>query len=162
MSQTSSQNRPVFRQLEDDFWLAGCLERIDLERARDAGFAAVINILPEDDELCRMSDAEAKVTCEHYGMVYRHMPVYGYQTNQEAVARAFAALVADTPGPRLVYCRSGMRVSFLWGMMRAAELGVEAVVERVSGIGFDISVIEDDLVAMAARPLSYADAAKVA
>lgn len=161
MSQTNSRQEPQFKALEPDFWFAGCLERPDLERAHQQGFAAVINILPEDDELCRMSDAEARATCEHHGMVYRHMPVYGHQLTNETIAAAFAALVAHTPGPRLVYCRSGMRVAFLWGMIRAAEIGVEAVTERVAGVGFDISVIEDELIA-AARPAALAGASLVA
>lgn len=158
----SNRKKPVFRKLEDDFWLAGCLDRLDLEQVRQRGFAAVINILPEDDELCRMSDAEAKASCAHHGMVYRHMPVYGYQLNHENIARAFAALINDTPGPRLVYCRSGMRVAFLWGMIRAAEFGVEEVLERTLDIGFDLSVIEDDLAAMAAKPSPLARSAQVA
>jgi uncharacterized protein (TIGR01244 family) len=162
MSQTSSRKQPEFKALEQDFWFAGCLDRPDIERAHKQGFAAVINILPEDDELCRMSDAEARATCEHYGMTYRHMPVYGHQLTNESIASAFAALVANTSGPRLVYCRSGMRVAFLWGMIRAAELGVEAVMERVAGVGFDISVIEDELIATAERSVVLGNDARVA
>ena len=47
------------------------------------------------------------------------MPIYGHQLNNEFFARAFGYLIAETKGPKLIYCRSGMRSAFLWGMIHA-------------------------------------------
>ena len=143
---------PVFRVLDEDFRIAGCLDEDDFERAAKSGIATIINILPEDDELCILSDRQAQEAATANGMDYRHMPIYGHQLNNEAFAYTFGELIAKTRGPKLVYCRSGMRSAFLWGMIHAADLGVDEVLERTLDIGFDLSVIEDELTAMAKKP----------
>ena len=56
---------PIFRKLDEDFWIAGCLDEDDLERAAASGIATIINILPEDDEKCILSDEHAKKIFEH-------------------------------------------------------------------------------------------------
>lgn len=148
---------PLFRKLDDDFWLAGCLEEADFKRAASQGIATIINILPEDDELCELSDQDAKAIAEREGMAYRHMPIYGHQLNNEFFARAFGYLIAETKGPKIIYCRSGMRSAFLWGMIHAADLGVEEVLDRTLDIGFDLMVIEDELHKMSKKPSPLAD-----
>ena len=157
------EKRPtVFRKLDDDFWLAGCLTESDLERAASEGVATIINILPEDDELCELSDKDAKAIATREGMDYRHMPIYGHQLNNEFFARAFGYLIAETKGPKLIYCRTGMRSAFLWGMIHAADVGVEEVLDRTLDIGFDLMVIKDELGKMADKPSPLVDLANVA
>ena len=153
---------PLFRKLDEDFWIAGSFDESDIERAAAAGMATIINILPEDDELCQLSDEEAKAISERSGMAYHHMPIYGHQLNNEYFARAFGYLIAQTKGPKIVYCRSGMRSAFLWGMIHAADLGVDEVIDRTLDIGFDLAVIEDELKTMAQKPSPLIDLAKVA
>jgi sulfide:quinone oxidoreductase len=152
----------VFRKLDDDFWLAGCLDESDLVRAASQGVATIINILPEDDELCQLSDQDARAISGSLGMAYKHMPIYGHQLNNEFFARAFGYLICETTGPKIVYCRTGMRSAFLWGMIHAADLGVDEVLDRTLDIGFDLAVIEDDLAKMARKTSPLADLAKVA
>ena len=153
MIHTLKHKKPTpFREIEPDFWLAGCLDESDLQRAAEQGFCSIVNILPEDDELCKMSDERARSITRAHGMTYRHMPIYGHQLNNEFFARAFAYLIDEIPGPKLVYCRSGMRAAFLWGMIRAADLGVDEVLDRTLDVGFDLAVIEDDLVKMSKKP----------
>jgi len=148
---------PLFRKLDEDFWIAGCLDEDDLERAAASGINTIINILPEDDEKCILSDEQAATITKRHDMAYRHMPIYGHQLNNEFFARAFGYLIAETKGPKLVYCRSGMRSAFLWGMIHAADLGVDEVLDRTLDVGFDLAVIEDDLDRMAkkASPVAH-------
>ena len=143
---------PVFRILDEDFWIAGCLDESDFERAARKGITTIVNILPEDDEMCILNDRQARRAAREAGLAYQHMPIYGHQLNNESFARAFVCLIAESKGPRLVYCRSGMRSAFLWGMIHAADLGVDEVLERTLDIGFDLSVIEEDLRHMAHLP----------
>lgn len=152
----------LFRKLDDDFWLAGCLNESDIKRAAAQGVATIINILPEDDELCQLSDREAKTIAESLGMNYQHMPIYGHQLNNEFFARAFGYLISETKGPKIVYCRTGMRSAFLWGMIHASKLGVDEVLDRTLDIGFDLAVIEDDLINMAQKPSPITELARVA
>ena len=157
------EKRPtVFRKLDDDFWLAGCLNEADIKRAASEGVATIINILPEDDELCELSDKDAKAIAEREGMDYRHMPIYGHQLNNEFFARAFGYLIAETKGPKIIYCRTGMRSAFLWGMIHAADMGVKEVLDRTLDIGFDLMDIEDELVKMADKPSPLVELANVA
>ncbi len=151
-TQKISNKPPLFRKLDEDFLIAGCLDENDIKRAADGGIATIINILPEDDELCQLSDRQARAISEKCGLAYHHMPIYGHQITNEYFARAFGDLVAGTKGPKLVYCRSGMRSAFLWGMIHAADLGVEEVLNRTLDIGFDLAVIEDELNDMARKP----------
>ena len=163
MTRNSKNTKPpLFRKLDEDFWIAGCLDEDDLERAAASGINTIINILPEDDEKCILSDERAKKISTALGMDYRHMPIYGHQLNNEFFARAFGYLIAETKGPKLVYCRSVMRSAFLWGMIHASDLGVEEVIDRTLDIGFDLAVIEDDLVRMANKPSPLTALAKAA
>jgi sulfide:quinone oxidoreductase len=144
-----------FIQLDDDFWLAGCLDEDDIARAAMNGFGTIINILPEDDELCQLSDRQARTTSHAYEMGYHHMPIYGHELDDETVARDFGALIRATKGPKLVYCRTGMRCAFLWGMIHVSDLGVAQIMEQTRMAGFDLSLIEDSLhlMARASSPL---------
>ncbi len=157
-----SKKPAIFRKLDDDFWLAGCLDESDLKRAAEQGVATIINILPEDDELCQLSDHDAREISESLGMSYRHMPIYGHQLNNEFFARAFGYLISETKGPKIVYCRTGMRSAFLWGMIHAADIGVDEVLDRTLDIGFDLMVIEEDLNKMAQKPSPLVELAHVA
>ncbi len=158
----NSKKPAIFRKLDEDFWLAGCLDENDIARAAGQGVATIINILPEDDELCEMSDRQARDCTRKHGMNYFHMPIYGHQLNNEFFARAFGYLIAQSKGPKIVYCRSGMRAAFLWGMIHASDLGVSEVLDRTLDIGFDLSVIEDDLTSMEKKPSPLIDLAGVA
>ena len=152
----------IFRKLDDDFWLAGCLNEADIKRAAAEGVATIINILPEDDELCQLGDDEARSISESLGMSYHHMPIYGHQLNNEFFARAFGYLIAETKGPKIIYCRTGMRSAFLWGMIHASDIGVDEVLDRTLDIGFDLAVIEEDLAKMAQKASPLVDLSEVA
>ncbi len=152
----------IFRKLDDDFWLAGCLDEGDLKRAAEQGVATIINILPEDDELCQLTDIQARSISESLGMDYRHMPIYGHQLNNEFFARAFGYLISESTGPKIVYCRTGMRSAFLWGMIHAADLGVDEVLDRTLDIGFDLMDIEEELTNMSQKPSPLIALPKVA
>ncbi len=140
------------RRLSPDYWSAGYLAPEDISAAAEMGFAALVNLLPVDDADQKIPHPEAKRLAETQGLVYRHMPLYGHQVNNEYIARAYGAMIAELPQPVLAYCRSGLRVALLWGMIRAADLGVSVVLDQALMAGYDISVITDELKDMAKKP----------
>jgi sulfide:quinone oxidoreductase len=146
----------AFIPLEDDFWIAGCLDEEDVERAALAGFDAIINILPEDDGKCRLRDERAQEICSALGLAYRHFPVYGHQLDDRDVCARFAAVAGAIEGRKLVYCRTGHRAAFLWGMASASRLGADMAMARAGKAGHDLSLMEEAIREAQDNPLPVA------
>lgn len=75
---------------------------------RAAGFAAIVNNRPDDEEAGQPNNAAERAAAEDAGLGYSFIPVTG-GTITDADIRAFGAAVAAAGGPVLAHCRSGMR-----------------------------------------------------
>jgi uncharacterized protein (TIGR01244 family) len=141
----------TIRQLEPGYWSAGYISKRDVQKAAELGFSAIVNILPQEDQDQYMTTADAEASIEQSGLDYRYMPLYGHQVNNEYIARAFGTLIDELEGPTLVYCRSGTRVTLLWGMIRAGELTINEILDKALDNGYDIHVIKEDMEMMARK-----------
>ncbi|MCG7349711.1 TIGR01244 family sulfur transferase [Sphingomonas sp. ACRSK] len=116
-----------------------------------AGFAAIVNNRPDDEEPGQPSGAEIQAAAEAAGLAYTAIPVThaGFGHGQLDAMRA-ALDAAD--GPVLAYCRSGTRSCNLWALAEAKAGGDSAeLVEKAAGAGYDLSGIRPTLDALSGR-----------
>lgn len=116
-----------------------------------AGFVAIVNNRPDDEEPGQPTGAEIQAAAEAAGLAYTAIPVThaGFGHGQLDAMRA-ALDAAD--GPVLAYCRSGTRSCNLWALAEAKAGGDSAdLVEKAAGAGYDLSGIRPTLDALSGR-----------
>jgi uncharacterized protein (TIGR01244 family) len=116
-----------------------------------AGFVAIVNNRPDDEEPGQPSGAEIQAAAEAAGLAYTAIPVThaGFGHGQLDAMRA--ALDAAN-GPVLAYCRSGTRSCNLWALAEAKAGGDPAeLVAKAEGAGYNLSGIRPTLDALSGR-----------
>lgn len=105
-----------YRQITDDYSVAGQLTAADVPAAKAAGFKAMICNRP-DSEDGAVPHAELEAAAKAAGLEFRYIPVVSGQITMENVDDQAAAL-DSLPGPVLAYCRSGARCTNLFGLVQ--------------------------------------------
>jgi uncharacterized protein (TIGR01244 family) len=100
-----------------EFAVAGQLELADIARASSDGFVAVVVNRPDGEDPGQPHEAEMKAAAEAAGMRFVSLPYQG-QTPPGVVAET-AALLDETKGPVLAYCRTGKRSIMAWALAQA-------------------------------------------
>lgn len=132
---------PTVRRINDRISVAPQISVEDVAELKAAGFVAIINNRPDDEEPGQPSGDAIRSAAAAAGLAYTPIPVThaGFSMPQvEAMAGALAA--AD--GPVLAYCRSGTRSCNLWALAEANGGGQpDAIIEAGASAGYDLSAI---------------------
>ncbi|MBY0306992.1 MAG: TIGR01244 family phosphatase [Sphingomonas sp.] len=140
----------MIRVLTPDFAVAPQIEVDDLAEIAGAGFVAVINNRPEDEETGQPVGAALEAAAAASGLSYVAIPV-GHAGFGHPQLDAMAAALASATGPVLAFCRSGTRSCNLWALtMAKGGADPEALVRQAAGAGYDLSGIRPTLDALAA------------
>jgi sirohydrochlorin cobaltochelatase len=100
---------PLLTWYQNDVALAGQLAPDHVDLAKAQGFRAIICNRPDDEAgNYQTPHQEIKRRCDALGLSFHYFPVAPAQ-HSEAEARDMAALLANTPRPALIYCRTGTR-----------------------------------------------------
>ncbi|WP_425231020.1 TIGR01244 family sulfur transferase [Sphingomonas sp.] len=133
------------RSVNDRFAVAPQIAPGDLPAIAAAGYVAVINNRPDDEEAGQPASAAIRVAAEAAGLGYVEVPVThaGFSHPQlDAMANALTA--AD--GPVLAFCRSGTRSCNLWALAAAkAGRAPHLLVAQAAAAGYDLSGIRPTL-----------------
>lgn len=122
----------------------------DMAAIRDAGFVAIINNRPDDEEPGQPAGDEIRAAAEAAGLSYTAIPVThaGFSHPQ---LDAMAAALVSADGPVLAYCRSGTRSCNLWALAAAkAGRNPDLLVAQAAAAGYDLSAIRPTLDALSA------------
>lgn len=103
-------------------------------------FQAIINNRPDAEEAGQPSSAELEAAARNAGMEYVHIPVVPGQIGEDHVAH-FAKALADKPGTKLAFCRSGQRAASLWALAQAGTRGTDDILAAAAAAGYDLSVL---------------------
>lgn len=138
------------RPLNDSVAVSPQIAPEDIPAIKAAGFAAVVNNRPDDEEPGQPLGDAIRAAAEAAGLKYAHVPVTGAgfgHPQLDAMARA----LTDAGGPVLAYCRSGTRSCNLWALA-AAKAGRDPAVltAQARAAGYDLSSIRPTLDALAA------------
>lgn len=137
------------RPLNESVAVAPQITPEDIPAIKAAGFAAVVNNRPDDEEAGQPSGDEIRAAAQAAGLRYAHVPVTGAGFSHPQLDAMTRALV-EAGGPVLAYCRSGTRSCNLWALA-AAKAGrePELLVHQARGAGYDLSAIRPMLDALA-------------
>jgi len=123
--------------------VAGQLQPQHMAQARQLGYRTVVDIRP-DGEASDQADAQtmqALAQREHLRFAYIPVPRDGFP--DEAVQR-LQQVLAEGPGPVLLYCRIGRRAARAWALAEAASpqgLSAPDIEAAVTSVDFEV----DDL-----------------
>jgi uncharacterized protein (TIGR01244 family) len=122
----------------------------DVAALKEAGFVAIVNNRPDDEEPGQPSGAAIRAAAEAAGMAYAEIPVTHAGFSHPQIDAMTAALTA-ADGPVLAYCRSGTRSCNLWALAAAkAGRNPELLVRQAAEAGYDLSGMRPTLDALAA------------
>ncbi|WP_267414275.1 MULTISPECIES: TIGR01244 family sulfur transferase [unclassified Sphingomonas] len=122
----------------------------DVAALKAAGFVAIVNNRPDDEEPGQPSGAAIRAAAEAAGMAYAEIPVTHAGFSHPQIDAMTAALTA-ADGPVLAYCRSGTRSCNLWALAAAkAGRNPELLVRQAADAGYDLSGMRPTLDALAA------------
>jgi len=105
----------------DKLSVAGQPQVADFSDFLAKGFATVLNVRPDGEELGQPGTGAERQAAENAGVAYGFIPVSG-ATITKADIRAFQSAVADAQGPVLAHCKSGTRALALHDGRRCAAV----------------------------------------
>ena len=128
-----------FRKVTDAFTVAPQIELADMAAAKAAGFVLVINNRPDGESPDQPTSAEMEAAATAAGLAYAYIPVRGGPTPEQVDQEL--ALLADTDGPVLAYCRSGTRSIVTWsiGQAMAGSQSRGDLINLGAEAGYDLS-----------------------
>ena len=137
------------RPLNDGIAVAPQIAPDDIAAIKAAGYVAIVNNRPDDEEAGQPSGETIRAAAEVAGLGYTAIPVThaGFGHPQlDAMAQAIVA----AEGPVLAYCRSGTRSCNLWALA-AAKAGRDphVLVAQAEAAGYDLSNLRPTLDALA-------------
>jgi len=137
------------RPITDSIAVAPQLTPDDIAAIKAAGYKAIVNNRPDDEEAGQPSGEAIRAAAEAAGLSYTAIPVThaGFSHPQ---LDAMGAALAAADGPVLAFCRSGTRSCNLWALA-AAKDGREpgGLIESARAAGYDINGIRPTLEALA-------------
>ncbi|WP_375392135.1 TIGR01244 family sulfur transferase [uncultured Sphingomonas sp.] len=138
------------RPLNDRVAVAPQIDPEDMAAIKAAGFVAVVNNRPDDEEPGQPGGEAIRAAAAAAGLGYQAIPVThaGFSHPQ---LDAMAAALAAADGPVLAYCRSGTRSCNLWALA-AAKAGRDPalLVAQAAAAGYDLSGLRPTLDALSA------------
>jgi uncharacterized protein (TIGR01244 family) len=129
------------RRIDDRISVAPQITPWDVSEIARAGFVAIVNNRPDDEEPGQPEGAEIRAAAEAAGLSYTEIPITHAGFSFPQVEAMVAALDA-AGGPVLAYCRSGTRSCNLWALASAkAGANPDELVSKGAGAGYDLSGI---------------------
>lgn len=131
----------IVRTIDPTVAVAPQIDPGDVAELAAAGFAAIVNNRPDDEDRGQPSGAEIAAAAAAAGLAYVAIPVThaGFSPPQ---IDAMAALLAAAKGPVLAYCRSGTRSCTLWALAAVKRgLNPDAAMAKAAAAGYDLSGI---------------------
>jgi len=139
------------RPLNDRVAVAPQITADDVAAIAAAGYVAIVNNRPDDEEPGQPSGDAIRAAAEAAGLRYAAVPV-GREGIGDAQLAAMTAAIAEADGPVLAYCRSGTRSCHLWAFA-AARAGRDPalLIGQAAGAGYDLAMLRPTLDALATR-----------
>lgn len=141
-----------FREVIPDFSVAAQLSVEDIKRAAENGFKTIVKNRPENEDPGQPGEAEIKAATEAAGMAYRSLPFTG--PPPPGVVGEMAAIIEETRGPILAYCRTGRRSIAAWAMAQAlAGKGTpDEIIALATRAGYDLEGARQALETLSPKP----------
>ena len=105
------------RHINDRISVAPQIDPADVTDIARAGFVAIVNNRPDDEEAGQPEGEAVRAVAETLGLAYHAIPIThaGFSATQ---VEAMRDVLDQVDGPVLAYCRSGTRSANLWALPR--------------------------------------------
>jgi sulfide:quinone oxidoreductase len=136
-----SSETPPLAELAPGISAAGALGRDDIAALAQAGIKTIVNNRPDGEDSGQLPAGEARRIAEAHGIDYHHIPMTA-ATLTRAEVDATADVLANSPQPIVLHCRSGTRSALLWALVRMRE-GADPgdLIGRAARYGIDIAAL---------------------
>jgi len=128
----------MIRKVDDSISVAPQIAVEDIAAIKAAGFTAIVNNRPDDEEAGQISGDAIREAALAAGLTYTAIPIThaGFSYPQ---IEAMAEVLADADGPVLAFCRSGTRSCNLWALAQARN-GADAdeLIAKGAGAGYNL------------------------
>ena len=138
-----------FNQVEHNYTVGGQIQESDLATIAGAGFKTVICNRPDSEIEPALHVQFMEAEALRLGLNFVYNPISGQGMTQENL-QVQASVLAGTNDPVYAYCRSGMRSTTAWALIKAKELPVDEVVACAAGAGYNLDKMRPIIEAMAA------------
>lgn len=139
----------TIRPLNESVAVAPQITADDLPAIKAAGFVAIVNNRPDDEEPGQPAGDSIRQAAEAAGLSYVAIPVTGAGFSHPQLD-AMAQALSDAGGPVLAYCRSGTRSCNLWALAAAkAGRNPRLLAMQAEQAGYDLSHIRPMMDALA-------------
>lgn len=139
----------MIRRIDDTISVAPQITPEDVAEIAAAGFTAIVNNRPDEEEGGQPEGGAIRAAAEAAGLSYTAIPIThaGFSGNQiDAMVDALEA----AGGPVLAYCRSGTRSCNLWALARAKQGDhPDRLMAKAAATGYDLTGIRPLLDALA-------------
>lgn len=131
----------MIRKVDDSISVAPQISVEDVAAIKAAGFTAIVNNRPDDEEAGQISGDAIRDAALAAGLTYTAIPIThaGFSYPQ---IEAMAEVLAGADGPVLAFCRSGTRSCNLWALAQARN-GADAdeLIAKGAGAGYNLDGI---------------------
>ena len=128
----------MIRKVDDSISVAPQISVEDVAAIKAAGFTAIVNNRPDDEEAGQISGEAIREAALAAGLTYTAIPIThaGFSYPQ---IEAMAEVLAGAEGPVLAFCRSGTRSCNLWALAQARN-GADAdeLIAKGAGAGYNL------------------------
>ncbi|MGK6322536.1 TIGR01244 family sulfur transferase [Sphingomonas sp. DT-51] len=141
----------MLRIIDETIAVAPQIRPEDVPAIAAAGYTAIINNRPDDEEPGQPSGESIRTAAAAAGLGYTAIPVThaGFSLPQ---VEAMTAALAAADGPVLAYCRSGTRSCNLWALAGAARGDdADALTAKAADAGYDLTNLRPLLDAVRSR-----------
>ncbi|WP_296615647.1 TIGR01244 family sulfur transferase [Sphingomonas sp.] len=128
----------MIRKVDDSISVAPQISVEDVAEIKAAGFTAIVNNRPDDEEAGQIPGDAIRAAAEAAGLRYTAIPITHAGFSYPQIA-AMADVLTDAEGPVLAFCRSGTRSCNLWALAQAKN-GADAdeLIAKGAGAGYNL------------------------
>lgn len=131
------------KELPGDVFIAGQLLAAQMQALSEQGVMGFINNRPDMEAPLQPRSEELEQAAQDFGVDYAYIPMSGGLS--PGLIEASVTAYRDTPRPIVAFCASGMRSAVLWAFAHVEQMGVDAVMQAISDIGFNLEQIRAPL-----------------
>jgi uncharacterized protein (TIGR01244 family) len=126
------------RKVDDGISVAPQIQAEDVAAIKAAGFVAVVNNRPDDEQDGQPAGESIRAAAEAAGLSYTAIPI-GQGGFSHPQITAMVDVLEGANGPVLAFCRSGTRSCNLWALARA-RMGdaPDELIAKGAGAGYDL------------------------
>ena len=138
------------RKVDDSISVAPQITPEDIAAIKAAGFTAIVNNRPDDEQAGQPSGDSIRAATLAAGLTYTAIPVGSGLSH--AQVQAMVDVLEGADGPVLAFCRSGTRSCNLWALARA-RMGdaPDELIAMGAGAGYDLDGLRPLLDQLAAQ-----------